>query len=314
MRYLSELPAGGPETGMIEPTNLCNLACPTCPTGTGKIPPLPAMTLNRFEHVLGGLAPKLRNLALWNYGEPLLNRELPQMIAHAKATGVGVVKVSSNVHFLDGERGLALLRSGLDVLILSVDGASQATYETFRKDGDFARVASSVAWLCAEKQRLGLAKPRIELQFIAMRHNEHELPEMRRLAQHWGVDALRVKTVGADDAATKHLVPASRLLSRYAADGETPNVRHAFCTMAWDHTVVNVDGSVTPCCYLRPDMGEAFVMGNVFESSFLAIWRGEKYRAFRAAMLDGRGAMPVCNRCRGGTHDLIAAVEEVAAS
>jgi radical SAM protein with 4Fe4S-binding SPASM domain len=300
---------------MIEPTNLCNLACPTCPTGTGKIKPLPQLTLGQFEHVLGGLAPRLRNLALWNYGEPLLNKELPAMIGRAKQAGVGVVKVSSNVHFLDGERGAALLGSGLDVLILSVDGASQATYETFRKDGDFAHVARSVAWLCAEKRRLGLAKPRIELQFIAMRHNEHELPEMRRLAHAWGVDALRVKTVGADDDATRNLVPASSLLSRYAADRETPNVRHAFCTMAWDHTVVNVDGSVTPCCYLRPDMpgyGDAFVMGNVFETPFAAIWRGEKYRAFRAQMLADRGAMPVCNKCRGGTHDLIAAVEEVA--
>jgi MoaA/NifB/PqqE/SkfB family radical SAM enzyme len=59
-------------------------------------------------------------------------------------------------------------------------------------------------------------------------------------------------------------------------------------------------------------MGPAFVMGNVFETSFAEIWRGEKYRAFRAQMLDDRGAMPVCNKCRGGTHDLIAAVEEVA--
>ena len=311
MRYLSELPAGGPETGMIEPTNLCNLACPTCPTGTGKIKPLPQLTLGNFDRVLGQLRPKLRNLALWNYGEPLLNKELPAMIASAKKSGVGVVKVSSNVHFLDGERGLALLQSGLDVLILSVDGASQATYETFRKEGNFATVARSIAWLCAEKQRLGLTKPRIELQFIVMRHNEHELPEMRRLAQAWGVDTLRIKTVGADDDHTKNLVPATRLLSRYEADATTPNTRHPFCTMAWDHTVVNVDGSVTPCCYLRPDMGDEFVMGNVLETSFKAIWRGEKYRKFRAQMLADRGAMPVCNKCRGGTHDLIAATEPV---
>ncbi len=311
MRYLSELPAGGPETGMIEPTNLCNLACPTCPTGTGKIKPLPQMTLGTFDRVLGQLAPKLRNLALWNYGEPLLNKELPAMIASAKQSGVGVVKVSSNVHFLDGERGLALLQSGLDVLILSVDGASQETYETFRKDGDFATVAHSIAWLCAEKKRLALTKPRIELQFIVMRHNEHELPEMRRLAQEWGVDALRIKTVGADDEHTKSLVPTSRLLSRYGSDATTPNVRHPFCTMAWDHTVVNVDGSVTPCCYLRPDMGDEFVMGNVLETPFRAIWRGEKYRKFRSQMLADRGAMPVCNKCRGGTHDLIAATEAV---
>jgi radical SAM protein with 4Fe4S-binding SPASM domain len=192
---------------------------------------------------------------------------------------------------------------------LRIFGASQDTYATFRKEGDFEKVATSVAWLCAEKKRLGLKKPRIELQFIVMRHNEHELPEMRRLAREWGADTLRVKTVGADDEETKALVPAARLLSRYQADGETPNVRHAFCTMAWDHTVVNVDGSVTPCCYLRPDMGEAFVMGNVFETSFPAIWRGEKYRAFRESMLEGRASMPICNRCRGGTHDLLAAVE-----
>jgi radical SAM protein with 4Fe4S-binding SPASM domain len=311
MRYLSELPAGGPETGMIEPTNLCNLSCPTCPTGTGKIKPLPQMTLQRFDRALSALAPRMRNLALWNYGEPVLNKELPAMIARAKQAGVRVVKVSSNVHFLDGERGSALLRSGLDVLILSVDGASQETYATFRKEGDFERVAANVAWLCSEKKRLGLRRPRIELQFIAMRHNEHEIPEIRRLAREWGVDRLRIKTVGADDPSTRDLVPSQRLLSRYDADGQTPNANHAFCTMAWDHTVVNVDGAVTPCCYLRPDMGEAFVMGNVFATSFDAIWRGERYRAFRAAMLAGRSSMPVCNRCRGGTHDLLAAVEEV---
>lgn len=310
MRYLSEQPAGGPETGMIEPTNLCNLACPTCPTGTGKIPPLPQMTLARFDRVIDQVAPRMRNLALWNYGEPLLNRALPEMIAHAKERGVKVVKVSSNVHFLDGDRGRALLGSGLDVLILSVDGATPESYATFRKEGDFAKVASSVAWLCREKKRLGLAKPRIELQFIAMRHNEHELPEIRRLAREWGVDRLRVKTVGADDAASRDLVPAERLLSRYREDGETPNAQHAFCTMAWDHTVVNVDGSVTPCCYLRPDMGPELVMGNVFETPFVEIWRGARYRAFRGAMLAGRASMPICNRCRGGTHDLLAAAPE----
>jgi radical SAM protein with 4Fe4S-binding SPASM domain len=311
MRYLSETPAGGPETAMIEPTNLCNLACPTCPTGTGKIKPKPQMSLARFDAVIAALAPRLRNLALWNYGEPLLNPELPRMIARAKEAGVAVVKVSSNAHFLDGERGRALLASGLDVLILSVDGVSQASYEAFRRDGDYAHVASQVAWICAEKRRLMLARPRIELQFIVMRHNEHELPEIRRLAAEWGVDRLRVKTVGADDDKTRSLVPSSQLLSRYREDRSSPNVRHPFCTMAWDHAVVNVDGSVTPCCYLRPDMGEQFVMGNVFEAPFLAIWRGENYQRFRAAMLAGREAMPVCDRCRGGTHDLLAAVEEV---
>jgi radical SAM protein with 4Fe4S-binding SPASM domain len=313
MRYLSDTPAGGPETAMVEPTNVCNLACPTCPTGTGKIAPLPPMSVARFGEVMSALSPRLANLALWNYGEPLLHKELPAIIARAKQAGVRIVKVSSNAHFLDGERGRALLSSGLDVLILSVDGASQETYQVFRKDGDFARVAAQVAWICAEKKRLGQRRPSIELQFIAMRHNAHELPEIRRLAATWGVDKLRVKTVGAEDAGTRDLVPAERLLSRYREDGVTHATTYPFCTMAWDHTVVNVDGSVTPCCYIRPDMGADFVLGNVFERPFAEIWRGERYRAFRAAMLAGREAMPVCGKCRGGTQDLFASIEEVAA-
>jgi radical SAM protein with 4Fe4S-binding SPASM domain len=311
-RYLSDVPAEGPATGMIEPTNICNLACPTCPTGKGKIAPKPQMSVERFGQVVDALVPRLVTLALWNYGEPLLHRDLPAIIARAKAAGVRVVKVSSNAHFLNGERGSRLLASGLDVLILCVDGASEETYAVFRKGGDFASVARQVAWICAEKKRLGLARPHIDLQFIVMRHNEHELDEIRRLSQEWGIDHLRIKTVGAEDDATRHLVPTSKLLSRYREDGQH-NASHPFCTMAWDHTVVNVDGSVTPCCYLRPDMGDQYVMGNVFETPFEQIWHGERYRAFRTAMLGGRQNMPVCNKCRGGTHDLFAAIEEVAA-
>ncbi len=311
-RYLSDAPAEGPRAAMIEPTNLCNLGCPTCPTGKGKIKPKPQMSVERFDSVVRALTPRLQTLALWNYGEPLLHRDLPAIIGKAKAAGVRVVKVSSNAHFLDGEKGRRLLSSGLDVLILCVDGASQATYEVFRKGGDFARVAEQVAWICAEKKRRNLTHPIIDLQFIVMRHNEHELDEIRRLAGVWGTDHLRIKTVGAEDDATRHLVPTTKLLSRYREDG-THNAHHPFCTMPWDHTVVNVDGSVTPCCYLRPDMGDAFVMGNVFETPFDEIWGGERYRAFRAAMLAGRSAMPVCMNCRGGTHDLFAAIEEVAA-
>jgi radical SAM protein with 4Fe4S-binding SPASM domain len=311
-RYLQEAPDEGPSTGMIEPTNICNLACPTCPTGKGKIAPKPQMSVERFDAVVTSLVPRLVTLALWNYGEPLLHRDLPAIIGRAKAAGVRVVKVSSNAHFLNGERGRSLLASGLDVLILCVDGASEETYQVFRKGGDFASVAEQVAWICAEKKRLGLERPHIDLQFIVMRHNEHEIDEIRRLAAVWGIDHLRLKTVGAEDDTTRHLVPTTALLSRYREDG-THNANHPFCTMAWDHTVVNVDGSVTPCCYLRPDMGDRFIMGNVFETPFDEIWRGERYRAFRAAMLDGRESMPVCNKCRGGTHDLFAAIEEVAA-
>lgn len=309
LRYLSVTPSP-PPTAMIEPTNRCNLRCPTCPTGTGKIAPKPDLTVEAFADVVRQLRPALRNLALWNYGEPTLHRALPELVAVAKGAGVGVVKISSNVHFLDGPRGAALLRSGLDVLILSVDGASQETYARFRQNGRFDRVAAAVRALCEEKRRLGLRSPSIELQFIAMRHNEHELPAIRALAAEWGVDRLRIKTFAADDDENRSMVPKDATLSRYDGDGGHSAI-HPFCTRPWDHAVVNVDGSVTACCYLRPDQGPDTVLGNVFETPFVEIWRGARYRALRRRMLEGRQGMPVCGTCRGGTHDLLASVEEV---
>ncbi|MFO0659702.1 MAG: SPASM domain-containing protein [Polyangiaceae bacterium] len=194
---------------------------------------------------------------------------------------------------------------------MSVDGATQESYATFRRDGDFSKVANAVAWICEEKRKRGLKKPRIDLQFIVMRHNEHEIPEIRRLANEWGVDQLRIKTVNAGDDESRHLIPTKRLYSRYNEDNVTPSAWHPFCTMPWDHTVVNVDGSVTPCCYLRPDMGEQYIMGNIFETPFQEIWRGDRYQRLRASMLDDRSKMPVCATCRGGTHDLYASIEEV---
>lgn len=312
MRYLSLTPSPGPDTAMVEPSNRCNLSCPTCPTGSGKIRPLPDMTPARFGQVLDGLGGQVRTLSLWNYGEPTLNPDLDKLIACAKERGVASVKVSSNGLALRGDRGRALLTSGLDVLILSVDGASQATYEKFRLHGRFDTVAEAIQGLCADKKRLGLARPSIELQFIVMRHNEHEIDSIRALARSWGVDRLRLKTFGASSEATRQFIPQSAHLSRYEADSTTTRQPRKFCPLPWDHVVVGVDGAVTPCCYLRPDMGDAFVMGNLFETPFVEIWRGPRYQAFREAMLERRDEMPVCRTCHGNVFDRNASVEALA--
>jgi glycosyltransferase involved in cell wall biosynthesis/MoaA/NifB/PqqE/SkfB family radical SAM enzyme len=309
MRYLSLTPSPGPVTAMVEPSNRCNLSCPTCPTGQGKIPALADMSPEHFGRVLAGLGTQVQTLALWNYGEPTMNPDLPTLIACAKARGVATVKVSSNGLALRGERGRALLQSGLDVLILSVDGASQPTYEKFRQRGCFEVVAEAVRGLCAEKRLLGLSRPSIELQFIVMRHNEHEIGSIRNLARSWGVDKLRLKTFGASDVESRQFIPLTHGLSRYKADGATPKQERLFCPLPWDHVVVGVDGAISPCCYLRPDMGDAFVMGNLFETPFVEIWRGIRYQAFRAAMLERRQEMPVCRTCHGNVFDRNASVE-----
>jgi len=205
----------------------------------------------------------------------------------------------------DGKRIVfTSLREGdLDLYLMNADGSGvtrltdQLGYDGgafFSWDGRSIVYRASHPETAAEREeyvallRQGLVRPR-KLEVFVMRADGTGVRQVTRAG-------------GASFAPFMH--PNGQQII-FSSNFEDPTGR------AFALYLINVDGSVTPCCYLRPDMGEAFVMGNVFEDSFASIWRGEKYRAFRAQMLDGRAGMPVCGKCRGGTHDLIAATEEV---
>jgi len=122
---------------MIEPTNYCNLKCPLCPTGAGLIRrEKAAMSFEDFKKILDNLGNQIIHLRLWNWGEPLLNKELPKMIKYAKSKNI-YVNTSTNSSFLNKENVRELTNSGLDHLIVSLDGASEETYSLYRKNGNF---------------------------------------------------------------------------------------------------------------------------------------------------------------------------------
>ena len=210
---------GLPLTIMIEPTNLCNLKCPLCPTGAGRIKRKKGnMEYSHFRKIIDEITPYSFHVRLWNWGEPLLNKKIFRMIAYAKKKNL-FVNLSTNSNFLDKDVSEKILKSGLDELIISLDGASEETYKKYRKGGDFQKVINSIKFLTSRKRKSEIKAPYVKLQFIIMKHNEHEIKNIKNLAEEIGVDELVFKTVGIMDYFSeediREYMPSDKKYSRY---------------------------------------------------------------------------------------------------
>ncbi|MFH1473365.1 MAG: radical SAM protein, partial [Candidatus Aenigmatarchaeota archaeon] len=280
--------ASFPSTWKIEPTTRCNLQCPACPTGKGLVP-FAEMSFSQYKKIIDENFPHIKTLLLWGYGEPLLHKDIAKMVRYAKDKGIGCVKTSTNCHFLTKKKIQQLLHSKLDHLIVCLDGASEETYLKYRKNGNFKKVLRSIRFLVQEKKKL--EKPIIELQFIIMSHNEHEIEIVKELAKQLGVDRLSLKTAGILPG-DKHLLPSQEKYNRYAKVNNEKS-----CNLPSELVFVRADGSVNPCFRLRSDIGEEYVMGNVFSEPFVSIWNSRKYVELKARVFSERLKTAVCCDC-----------------
>jgi radical SAM protein with 4Fe4S-binding SPASM domain len=158
-----------------------------------------------------------------------------------------------------------------------------------------------IAW----KKKLGSRTPFVIFQFLVVRHNEHELGEITRLAHEMGVDAIRFKTAQVYDYANdpNQLIPSQEKYSRYkkGRDGSflLKNALSNHCWRLWQGTVITWDGAVVPCCF---DKDASHRMGNLGEKKFRDIWRDKEYVKFRSTILQGRRNIEICANCSEGTR------------
>jgi MoaA/NifB/PqqE/SkfB family radical SAM enzyme len=265
------------------------------------------MPLKQFRHIMDEMGPYLLHLTLWNQGEPFINPDLLAMIRYAKTRKM-VVLTSTNGHFLDSrEKAEQLVASGLDDLIISLDGISPETYQRYRKGGDLSKVIRGIRHLVAAKRRQGSKQPYIELQFLLMKHNQHEITTFRALARELGVDKISLKTVQVESLEeSREFLPQRGAHRRYTVEENSLRLKGRIrnnCRWIWFCPVINSDGTVCACCF---DKDNTFPLGNVFQSRSLAqIWHGERYRAFRRRILDHRAQLPLCQNCSEGLGRLV---------
>lgn len=297
--YISGLPI----SVSIEPTTSCNLRCPECPSGLRSFTrPTGMLEQDLFRHVIDQLAPSLTYLTFYFQGEPYLHPHFLEMVGHASRKGI-YTATSTNAHYLKDDSARTTVESGLDRLIISIDGASQETYQSYRVGGTLEKVIEGTKNIIAWKKKLRSKTPHTVFQFLVVRQNEHQIPEVYSLAKELGVDQVVLKTAQIYDYEQgSDLIPENEVYSRYRKNPDgTYSIRNKLlnqCWKMWQSCVITWDGKVVPCCF---DKDAHHVLGNVADTSFQDIWYGEKYNTFRSALLRSRSEIEICKNCTEGT-------------
>lgn len=294
---------GFPISISIEPTTSCNLRCPECPSGLRSFTrPTGMLQTELFEKVIDHLAPTLSYLTFYFQGEPYLHPQFLPMVKYASLKGI-YTATSTNAHYLKDEAAKQTVESGLDRLIISIDGTSQDTYQSYRVGGDLSKVIEGTKNIIAWKKKLKSRTPHIIFQFLVVKPNEHQIPEVYRLAKELGVDEVKLKTAqiyNFEDGSD--LIPSIDQYSRYqkGVDGKyrIKNSLDNNCWKMWQSCVITWDGKVLPCCF---DKDAQYVMGDLTKNTFEEIWGGEKYHDFRSTLFKSRSEIEMCKNCTEGT-------------
>ena len=272
-----------PKKLAIDPTNHCDLKCPLCPTGLGDTTvDRGLMKLEQFKPVIDRLGKWLQSVDMYSWGEPSLNKSFVEMIRYS-ATDNNIRTITSlHLNNLTDEQVEGFVTSGLDKLIVSVDGATPEVYEKYRVGGDINKVFNNMKRLVDAKKKHN-SKLRVVWNFLVMKQNEHEMDMARKRAKEIGVDITFsiMRTNLKDDILQKvenniekdaQWIPENPDYNPYDLEKKKRKNPLKFCKRPWMETFVNWNGDVFPCgCVVTESK---YSMGNVFETDFENIWNG----------------------------------------
>lgn len=271
----------------VEPSAYCNFECPACPGILGNQSDRELvngqMKLETFQKVVDQVADYAERMELFLRGEPFLNNRIYDMIRYAVDQDI-YVKIDTNGSALRA-RAEDVVQSRLNLLVVSLDGVTAESYGIYRIGGNFDQVIEGVRKVVEERHRLKSNRPRISLQFIVMKHNEHELDRVLDFGRDLGVDEVRIKgaQIYTQDQAEAFL-PTETTWRRYVMwsgtePGYKPQDEEKGCGLLWHSVRIACDGSVRPC---DRDIHGKHEFGNVMDGrSFWEIWNGEDAREFR---------------------------------
>ena len=293
---------GMPVSVSTELTNICNLHCPECSTGSGRMQREPGyMDIDLFKKVIKELKPYLYNTNLYFQGEPMLHPIFFSFLANTLNTHT---TVSTNGHFLSEENSEKIVNSGLNKLIISLDGLDQETYSAYRIKGNVNTVIDGIKNVTGARKRVN-SSLKIEIQCLVNKLNESQIPQIRDLADR--VKArLRLKSMQITDRKDiESWLPLTGKFGRYKMKGGEYVIKNSLpdrCARLWFNPVITWDGKVIPCCF---DKDAEYILGDLKLDSFRDIWDGPKYQIFRKSILSGRNMIEICRNCSSGLRGVL---------
>ncbi len=294
---------GYPISISFEPTTSCNLRCPECPSGLRAFTrPTGMLQKDFFRQTIDDIHKHLVYLIFYFQGEPFLNRDFLEMVKYASDKGL-YTATSTNAHYLTDEVAKRTVESGLDRLIISIDGTTQEVYKQYRVGGNIDKVIEGAKNIIKWKKIFKSKKPFIFFQFLVVKPNEHQIDEIKQLAKEVGVDELRFKTaqVYNYESDPNKLIPVNEKYSRYKKNKSgnyiAKNKLSNKCWKLWHANVITWDGLVVPCCF---DKDATHRLGNLKMQSFKEVWNNDNYKQFRRDLTNSRKNIDICANCSEG--------------
>src|SRR6476469_5829720 len=294
---------GLPISISFEPTTSCNLRCPECPSGLRAFSrPTGMLKKDFFRQTIDDIHKDILYLIFYFQGEPFLNREFLDMVKYAADKKI-YTATSTNAHYLTDEVAKKTVESGLDRLIISIDGTTQDVYQQYRKGGKLDKVLEGAKNIVKWKKELKSKTPFVFFQFLVVKTNEHQIEDVKRLAKEIGVDQVRFKTAQVYDYENDphQLIPENVKYSRYKKDKDgkmqIKSGLNNHCWKLWHANVITWDGLVVPCCF---DKDATHQLGNLKMQSFKEVWNNDNYKQFRKELMTSRKNIDICANCSEG--------------
>ena len=302
----------------LEVTNRCNLLCTTCPRTFEELEPEADMSWDLFTKIVNGVD-KLQRVVLHGVGEPMLVKNLPQMVRYLKDRGIYVL-FNTNGTLLTEKNGQALIDAGLDEMRVSLDAADDSVFQMVRGKDMFDRIVTNLRTFRQMQQRQGLETPRVSMWLTGLRETLDQLEGFVHLADSVNVreiylqrmvffgensqglaraeSALFEKTTQQEEETIQRAVDLAHTLGiRFNASGATEpgtsikkraaDAPWSLCRRPWTLMYFTATGRALPCCIAPFSMHgyDSFTLGNASQQTLREIWNGPQYQAFRSSLM-----------------------------
>ena len=292
----SETASQSPSILIVEPTNVCNIACYSCRDENKRIYshfykehpetiPLGKINIEVYKSVIDELKNDILIAVLYVQGEPLLYKGIHEMIKYATERNVPTMTATNGMPLtIDACRNL--VENGLDFIKIAVSGFTQKTYGRYHIGGDIEVIKENIKRLVNARNEKK-SNLYIMVDYILFDYNRDEFHLFNKFCERLGIKCI-----------TRHgLLPIS--FKNGNAEMERVKPKRRLCDWLWHVAVINWDGSVWPCCQF-PVASDPITLGNIDSNgySLKSIWNSEKYRSFRRQHIrHGRSKAFVCDRC-----------------
>lgn len=284
----------------IELCNYCNLQCPECPVGRSMKSNQKKENLDfdLFTKLIDELKKQLLHVNLYFQGEPFLHPNWFEFVQKLQLSKIHST-ISTNGQYNSKKHAENIVKSKLDKLIVAIDGTTQEVYEKYRIGGQLSRAIECIESVNYWKKKLNSITPYVEIQFLVLKTNEHQISDIKKLAKKLGVNNLSLKTAQLYDFEDNNpRLTTLNKFSRYKLSKEGKYILKAKqanrCWRMWSGAVVNTKGEVLPCCF---DKNAEHVFGNINKETFSQCWNTKKAFSFRENILLDRKQFDICRNC-----------------